>query len=148
MKSKGLIVFSVFFIAIVVAAFYFLNTKSSSDPIVNLDTTTVETPSRYLPYSSENLAKAFEVENGKAVIFFHAPWCPYCRAAEADFLKNWDKVPSNVTILKTDYDTSTQLKKKYAITTQDTFVLVDKNGKEVKKWISGGYGVKALLENL
>ncbi|MBI2593971.1 thioredoxin family protein [Candidatus Daviesbacteria bacterium] len=93
------------------------------------------------------MSKATE-NNGKAIVFFHAGWCPMCQAAEKDFMENFDKVPSDVTILKTDYDTSTQLKSKYGITMQDTWVQVDASGNEITKWNSGGEGIKTLLANL
>lgn len=107
----------------------------------------LEFSKRYVAYTSENLTKAVE-DNKKAVIFFHAGWCPTCIAAQRDFKANFDKVPKNVTILQTDYDTSTELKQKYNVTYQDTFVEVDSQGNEVTKWSSGGQGVQALLANL
>lgn len=105
---------------------------------VNRDST-IEQPfidKKYQPYSAENLAKATE-NGGKAVIFFHAPWCPYCRSAEANFQENIDRIPDDVTILKTDYDTSTELKKKYGILSQHTFVQVDSTGNQITKWTGG-----------
>lgn len=102
---------------------------------------------RYVDYSTQTLTKATQ-NNGKAVIFFKASWCPSCVAADKDFQANFDKVLQNVTILKTDYDTATDLKKKYNITSQDTFVQVDSQGKEITKWNSGGQGIKALLANI
>jgi hypothetical protein len=36
--------------------------------------------------------------------------------------------------LKVDYDTYTDLKEKYSITMQHTYVEVDVNWKEIKKW--------------
>ncbi|NCS87109.1 hypothetical protein CO050_00135 [Candidatus Roizmanbacteria bacterium CG_4_9_14_0_2_um_filter_38_17] len=58
---------------------------------------------------------------------------------------NFGKIPSDVTILKTDYDTATDLKAKYNITMQDSFVQVDNEGNEISKWNSGGEGIKILL---
>jgi hypothetical protein len=43
-----------------------------------------------------------------------------------------------VTILKTDYDKETELKKKYGVTYQHTLVQVDKSGNMIKKWSGGG----------
>ena len=40
-------------------------------------------------------------------------------------------------LFKTDYDSEKELKKQYGITYQHTFVYVDKDGKQIKKW-SGG----------
>jgi len=102
---------------------------------------------RYVDYSEANLAKATE-SDGKAMLFFAAlAWCPSCQAADKDIQANFDKVPSDVTILRVDYDTAKDLKQKYAITMQDTFVQVDENGEEVTRWNSGGQGVQALLAN-
>jgi thioredoxin 1 len=99
---------------------------------------------RYIPYSSDALAKA----QGRTVIFFMASWCQSCRAADQDFKAHFDKVPSDVTILRADYDTETALKQKYNVTSQDTFVQVDKHGNSVTQWNSGGQGVNALLNNI
>jgi thioredoxin 1 len=70
----------------------------------------------------------------KVVLFFHAPWCPSCRATEEDVLARRDSLPSGLTLVKTDYDSQTDLKKKYGVTTQHTFVLVDPAGQPLKKW--------------
>jgi thiol-disulfide isomerase/thioredoxin len=70
---------------------------------------------------------------GKVVIFFSAPWCPTCNATNKDLNSKLDKIPSNITILKADYDTSTELKKQYGVTQQHTFVQVDANGSQIKK---------------
>lgn len=107
-----------------------------------------ELAKRYIDYSPENLAKATQ-NDGKAVLFFAAlKWCPSCQAADRDFKANFDKLPKDVSILMVDYDTATELKNKYAITYQDTFIQVDSQGKEITRWSSGGQGVGALLANL
>lgn len=95
----------------------------------------VETSGYYVDYSETALSQA--TSKGKAVLFFHAAWCPTCKAANEAFLKNADQIPANVTILKTDYDTQTALKQKYAITYQHTFVQVNENGDELAKWNGG-----------
>jgi thioredoxin 1 len=94
-------------------------------------TDTMKKSGIYTAYSAE-LAKSAAVD-GNSVIFFHAPWCPTCKAAEADINTNLTKLDSKLTIFKTDYDTSTELKKQYGVTSQSTFVKVDKDGKLIKK---------------
>jgi len=94
----------------------------------------------YEVYSPEKIAM---VETKDVVLFFHASWCPSCRALNSDIEKNVGAIPSGLTILKTDYDKETELKKKYGVTTQHTLVQVDKDGNLIKKW-SGG----SKLENL
>ncbi len=89
---------------------------------------------RYLAYSSD----AFQAARNKTrVLFFHASWCPSCRAAEADITSKLDRIPENVVIFKTDYDTETELKNKYDITYQHTFVVVNEAGNEIDKWNGG-----------
>lgn len=93
----------------------------------------------YVWYSPEELAQA--QQKGRAVIYFWAAWCPTCRALNQELLQRSKELPDNVTILKTNYDTETALKKKYQIVTQHTLVQVDKDGNEVTKWIGGNVDV-------
>lgn len=106
-----------------------------------------ENISWYTVYSPEALAAAV-ADDKKAVIFFHASWCPTCKAASEDFQANSNQIPSDVTILKADYDAETELKKKYGVVMQDTFVQVDNNGDAIATWNSGGKGIKTLLANV
>ena len=98
----------------------------------------------YVAYSSNKLAMA---ETGQVVLFFHASWCPSCRALNSDIESNIDAIPEGITILKTDYDKETELKKKYGVTTQHTLVQVDNDGNLIKKW-SGGSKLENLLSQL
>lgn len=99
------------------------------------------TAGAYVDYSPEALAsaQADQKDGRKVVLFFHAPWCPYCVAADKDFKAalSADTFPQNVTLLKTDYDSQTELKRKYGVTTQHTFVQIDSSGNQITKWISG-----------
>ncbi len=99
----------------------------------------------YTDYSESELALATE-DGGKAVIFFAADWCPTCQAAEAAFIENRPDIPSDVTILKADYDTEDTLKTKYGVTSQHTFVQVDENGEMITIW-SGG-DIPELVANI
>ncbi len=82
------------------------------------------------------------------VLFFHANWCPECRAFDKALASS--TIPADTQILKVDYDKSTDLKKKYGVTLQSTFVSVDSNGKLLSKWV--GYGkdksADAVVKNL
>ncbi len=113
---------------------------------VSVQTASSDFDKRFIAYSSDNLEKA--TKKGKAVVFFHASWCPMCSEAEADLKSNWGKVPGDVTILKTDYDSSKELKTKYGVVSQDTWVQVDEKGNALTKWNSGGKGLTTLLANL
>jgi thioredoxin 1 len=94
----------------------------------------------YEDYSPD---KVLGATTANIVIFFHASWCPSCRVLATDIEKNVSSIPTDLTILKADYDKETELKKKYGVTSQHTFVQIDKNGNMIKKW-SGG----SKLENI
>lgn len=82
----------------------------------------------YSQYSVTNLAQN---ATGTNVIFFHAPWCPSCKAIDAELTANGVKLPEGFQVLKADFDTSTALKQKYGVTGQSTFVNVDKDGNKI-----------------
>jgi thiol-disulfide isomerase/thioredoxin len=82
----------------------------------------------------------------KVVYFFHAPWCPSCRATEAAI--DADGVPEGLTLVKVDYDTNTELRQKYGITYQHTFVQVDENGAELATWTGSADGESILAETV
>lgn len=167
-KSKISIVVVVLILAITGGHFVFSRTNESSNVITmstqntaqNLtesdeDKTTSSTKNdaqiegmtkgRYTAYSSENTASAGYNKN---IIFFYAPWCPECRAFKEAIQA--ETIPDGTQILETDFDSSTDLKKKYGITLQSTFVRVNNNGEMKSKWV--GYGkdksLNTVLENL
>lgn len=66
------------------------------------------------------------------ILQFHADWCPSCVSLEKEL--NNSNIPSNLNILKVDYDNETELRKKYSINMQHISVLVDGNWEMIKKW--------------
>ena len=98
----------------------------------------------YEPYSLEKILKA---ENNKLVLFFHANWCPTCRALDADIKSHLDNIPEHTIILDVDYDSEVSLKQKYKVTIQHTLIQVDKNGEIIKKWL-GSPTLKSLISEL
>lgn len=91
---------------------------------------------QYLPYSPATY-QAAQQRGDQVVYFFHAAWCPTCKVADQDISSRVDEIPAGVTILKTDYDTENELKDRYGITYQHTFVAVDTAGNVLKKWNGG-----------
>jgi len=91
---------------------------------------TVPAAGAYVDYSQQ----AFDNTQGRRWLFFHAGWCPQCRALEADIQEVG--VPDGVTIFKVNYDTAGDLKKKYGVTLQTTIVEVDADGNEVQKFVA------------
>lgn len=95
-------------------------------------------------YSDYDASKLSNAEHGTVILFFNATWCPTCVAANKNF--NGSTPPDGLTVLKVDYDDSTDLKRKYGVTYQHTFVQVDKTGKLIKKW-NGSKTYDELISN-
>ncbi len=98
----------------------------------------------YEDYAASKLAWA---NDGKVVLFFKASWCPTCQSVDKNILANLGEIPANTHILKVDYDTSGELKKKYGVTYQHTFVQVNAQGNLIKKW-SGSPSLTALTAEI
>jgi len=76
---------------------------------------------------------AIEETAGLKVLFFHASWCPKCRALDADIDSN--AIPAGMTIFKVDFDTATALRQQYGVTLQTTIVYVDDDGDVLTKGV-------------
>jgi thiol-disulfide isomerase/thioredoxin len=114
----------------------------SNDPTT--ETNTAQTaPGAYIDYAAEVIGAT----NGTKILFFHAPWCPQCKALETSIKAG--PIPANTTIIKVDYDSNQALKQKYGVTTQTTLVLVDDNSNLVKKYVAYSTpSLSALISNL
>lgn len=88
----------------------------------------------YADYDPTLLAKA---DNGDVVLFFHAGWCPTCKALDRNLISELSNWPDDLTILKLNYDKESDLKKKYGVFIQHTLVQVDSQGNEITKWVGG-----------
>lgn len=97
----------------------------------------------YASYSPEAVSNA----EGKVVLFFHANWCPTCRALDKSIESNLGDIPEGVTIFKTNYDTETKLKQKYGVTYQHTLVQIDAQGNKVTLW-GGGNTLETILKKV
>lgn len=68
----------------------------------------------------------------ESVLFFSASWCPSCVAADKNFAAE-SELAIDADIVKVDYDSNKDLRDKYGVTSQHTFVLVDTDGNMIKK---------------
>lgn len=98
----------------------------------------------YEAYSADKVMLASATHD--VVLFFRASWCPTCIALDKDIKANLSKIPSDLAILDVNYDNSSDLKKKYGVTYQHTFVQVDKDGNLIKKWSGSGTLAKLVAE--
>lgn len=102
-----------------------------SNPMNETDTSSQ--PGSYVTLSHFE-SNPSEYADSTKVYFFHASWCPICRSIDEDIKADLSVIPAGVTIIKTDFDSATALRKKYGVTSQTTFVQVDKNGNETAQW--------------
>lgn len=72
--------------------------------------------------------------NSTKILYFHASWCPDCKAIEDSILSDSRKVPEGVVLIKTDFDDETALRQKHGVTYQHTFVQIDTDGNQIDKW--------------
>lgn len=143
MNKKVIIIISAV-VVLVGAGVAYLLISASTKELTNITELTTEstksTPSqvaeapqasgKYINYSAEELSNA----TGKRILYFHAPWCPQCQELDASIKKG--PIPNGVTIIKTDFDSNQELRKKYGVTQQTTLVLIDENGNLVKKYVA------------
>jgi thioredoxin-related protein len=85
---------------------------------------------RYLNYSPE----AVQNQEGRRLLYFHAPWCFHCQALDADIRSS--KLPKDVTVFKVDYDSNNKLRKKHGVRIRTTLVLLDEDGATVNSYIA------------
>ena len=104
--------------------------RSTESKNVDNDTSDTYVEGVFTSYSEP----AVDSTSGRKVLFFHAPWCPQCRMIEADIKKS--AIPSGVTIFKVDYDSNQDLRQKYGVTLQTTFVEIDNDRKLIDKYVA------------
>lgn len=82
---------------------------------------------RYMAYSDGSIPTGEPV-----VLFFHASWCPSCKAADTNLTQWYGSEGFPLSVYKVDYDTHTTLRDQYGVTHQHTFVKIDGNGNVLK----------------
>jgi thiol-disulfide isomerase/thioredoxin len=117
-------------VLVVGAVAVYAATRPQTESAAPGDTVAVAGGGSYIDYSDTAIADA----EGRVLLFFHAPWCPQCRAIESDIEATG--VPAGVTVIKVDFDTHQDLRQKYGVTLQTTFVEVDASGDAVQSYVA------------
>ena len=99
------------------------------DEVEQVEPAEVATLESYVEYDEQSFEAAVDTHR---VLFFHADWCPTCRAFEQ--VINNEEMPDDVTILKVDWDSSPDLIDEYGIPFQSYLAYVDANGDLVDSW--------------
>jgi len=111
--------------------------------MVKEETMMKKEPGVYADYSVNKVAEA----KGDIILFFYAAWCPSCRTLDSDIQASLGDIPDGVTILKLDYDSETELKKRYGVRSQHTMVQVDNTGEKIQLW-SGGNTLESIVSKI
>lgn len=114
-----------------------LNEEVSTSPTESEEVTSLSTESNQPIYTAYTESSLQNYEGRNKVIFFHANWCPTCRALSSDIDSKLTSLPDNTVILKADFDSETDLKQKYGVKIQHTLVFVDDEGNSVKPNLTG-----------
>jgi len=99
---------------------------SNPSPSASADSETEVAPSTVAGAYVEYSDGAIQSTPGPKALFFHASWCPQCRALDEDLKARG--APDGLTVFKVDYDGRTDLRQKYGVTLQTTVVFVDDAG--------------------
>ena len=117
--------------------------KDSMMSADNKAETMIKKDTGYQMYSEALVDSALK-SGQKVAIFFHASWCPSCRALERTLTSNASQIPQDTIILQANYDTETALKQKYGVTVQTTVITLKSDGSLDQKMI----GPKTLADIL
>ena len=71
-------------------------------------------------------------------LYFHADWCPDCRALDADINANLSDIPDGVALFKVDFDDNQDLRQEYGVPRQTTIVAVDSAGVKTNEILATG----------
>ncbi|MDP2670153.1 MAG: thioredoxin family protein [bacterium] len=85
------------------------------------ETTQTTAMNGYFNYNADDLTTALDVGQDVVLFFYTTSCSSLCQTANTALVEETD-FPDNVTIFRVDYDTATDLKSKYNVTSQHTFV--------------------------
>jgi thioredoxin 1 len=94
-----------------------------------------------LPYDAGALSTA-QASGQPVALFFHADWCPTCRAQDKVLQSLKGEKGLDLTVLVVDYDTEKDLKRRFNVNAQSTFVVL-KGSKETAR-LTGDTRVDAI----
>ena len=150
MDKKVISIIALFLVVVAAAVAYLVfdtpSTDTSYAPSTERQPTTsapsADKPESVTPADSpvkaqyiEYTADTFRTDAGQKVLFFHADWCPQCRAIDADIKQNIESL-EGVTIYKVNYDSEIELRKLYGVTLQTTLVKTDGAGKAIDTFVA------------
>ncbi len=80
----------------------------------------------YTAFTAEAL-----IDGTPKVLFFHAAWCPKCVQQDKVLASWYPSADFAYSVFKIDYDSSAELKQRYGVVQQHTYVIVDGQGNKL-----------------
>ena len=119
--------------------------QDPSDTSMTETETGTQSPGSFITLAEYETNKA-QLDETNVVLFFNADWCSTCKTARENIAAEAGALPADLTIVAVDFDNSDDLRKKYGVTVQHTFVQIDAAGDELAKW-SGSTTPSQIAEN-
>lgn len=147
MNKTLLAILAIVVIAVIAMyAYTSMESDSAPDSAMNASSSSSSVADAMTPPSSSSSSSADAMEaavyadygegvigNGEAsVLFFHAAWCPDCRVADTQLQEIFSTGLPTKSAYKVDYDSSADLKQRYGVVYQHTFVVIDGEGNATK----------------
>jgi thiol:disulfide interchange protein len=82
------------------------------------------------------------------VLFFYADWCPSCRIVDINYRIQASVAPTDVLIMRVEYDNRRDLVRHYGVTSQDSFVYINKDGSVRGRQIGGLYSLVDIVQRI
>lgn len=105
----------------------------AGSPAPTTSPATAAVASGFVTYEQYQADKAAH-DAGTVVLFFNAGWCPTCKRTVANLESDPASISGDLTIVSVDYDSAGDLKQRYGVTYQHTFVQIDADGEQLAKW--------------
>ncbi len=101
--------------------------------------------SNYISYSEKALTDA-QNEWKDVIVFFHSKTCGSCKKADTDINTNISDIPSNVVILKADWDDNQALANKFDVQSYHTYTYFRKDWTQEN--ISWLFTLQEIIQNI
>ena len=91
------------------------------------------TTQSYIAYDQYQASKD-NYADSKVVLFVNATWRPDCRAINEALISDPGKIPAKTAVVSVDYDQHADLRQRYGVTMQHTFVQINSSGEKMRQW--------------
>ncbi|MFM7857225.1 MAG: thioredoxin domain-containing protein [Flammeovirgaceae bacterium] len=111
------------------------SSQNSSANLSQNKASNLPTSGKYTDYNNFDIkSESAKVANPKIILFFSSVECLSCKSLERDIEREITTIPFNVFILRVDTLQNKELADKYQVLLPNTFVQINSDQKEIRKW--------------